>query len=132
MEGVRAAREGHAMPSPFPGMNPYLEQADVWTDFHDRFVPAVADALAAQVDPRYLVKLQEQLYIHELPAEGRRLAGRGDVSVAPAGSPGGPAAGTAALEDPEVDELLDVDAERIPYVEIRDRGNRELVTVVEV
>jgi hypothetical protein len=22
------------MPSPFPGMNPYLEQADVWDDFH--------------------------------------------------------------------------------------------------
>ena len=22
------------MPSPFPGMNPYLEQDDVWHDFH--------------------------------------------------------------------------------------------------
>ena len=27
------------MPSPFPGMNPYLEQPDVWHDFHQGFIP---------------------------------------------------------------------------------------------
>ena len=26
------------MPSPFPGMNPYLEQRDVWRDFHGTFL----------------------------------------------------------------------------------------------
>jgi uncharacterized protein DUF4058 len=37
------------MPSPFPGMNPYLEQEDVWSDFHNRFIPAAADAIGPQV-----------------------------------------------------------------------------------
>ena len=23
------------MPSPFPGMDPYLESPDIWPDFHD-------------------------------------------------------------------------------------------------
>ena len=30
------------MPSPFPGLNPYLEQEAVWHDFHERFCPAAA------------------------------------------------------------------------------------------
>lgn len=35
------------MPSPFPGMNPYLEQEDVWHDFHKRFLPAAAEMIGA-------------------------------------------------------------------------------------
>ena len=65
------------MPSPFPGMNPYLEQEDAWHDFHERFMPLAAERIAAQVDPRYIVKIDEHVYIHELSAEQRRFwAGR--------------------------------------------------------
>lgn len=44
------------MPSPFPGMNPYLEQSDAWEDFHHRFITHAADLLGEQVGPNYLVK----------------------------------------------------------------------------
>jgi hypothetical protein len=37
------------MPSPFPGMNPYLEQDDVWHDFQKRFIARAADTVAVQV-----------------------------------------------------------------------------------
>ena len=70
------------MPSPFPGMNPYLEQEDVWQDFHQSFIPLVRETLSEQVRPAYVVKVEEQLFIHELPPEGRRLLGRADVAVA--------------------------------------------------
>ena len=40
------------MPSPFPGMNPFLERDDAWPDFHHRLIDRMADALADQVDPR--------------------------------------------------------------------------------
>ena len=69
------------MPSPFPGMNPYLEQDTVWLDFHERFCAVVAELLTSQVRPYYIVKIDEQVYIHELPAESRNLLGRGDVAV---------------------------------------------------
>jgi hypothetical protein len=52
------------MPSPFPGMNPYLEQADTWDDFHANFVTQAQRALVAAVGPDYLVKLEVQLYLH--------------------------------------------------------------------
>jgi hypothetical protein len=64
------------MPSPFPGMNPYLEQDDVWQDFHNAMIPAVRDAIAPQVSPEYLVKIEQQIFIHEPPAEHRILVGR--------------------------------------------------------
>jgi hypothetical protein len=47
------------MRSPFPGMNPYLEQDDVWRDFHERFLPAAAEVIGAQVQPAYIVKIDE-------------------------------------------------------------------------
>jgi hypothetical protein len=42
------------MPSPFPGMNPYIERASVWHDFHKSWIPLAANLLNAQVLPRYL------------------------------------------------------------------------------
>jgi hypothetical protein len=45
------------MPSPFPGMNPYLEQEDAWRDFHEAFLPTAREALCPQVSPALLVKL---------------------------------------------------------------------------
>lgn len=87
------------MPSPFPGMNPYLEQERVWHDFHERFIPQCAAQLGAVVDSRYVVKIDEHVFIHELSAEERRVMGRADVAVAalmPASESGSPAAATSA------------------------------------
>jgi hypothetical protein len=93
------------MPSPFTGMNPYLEQDDVWQDFHDTFVPFVRDALATQVIPHYIVKMEAHPFIHEPAAEQRFLIGSGDVGV---------------------------DIEKHLFLEIRDRMNRDLVAVIEM
>jgi Protein of unknown function (DUF4058) len=120
------------MPSPFPGMNPYLEQPDAWSDFHLAFVPALRNELVAQLFPRYLVKLEERLYVHELPESDRRYFGRSDVSVAaPLDTTN--SSGLATIAAPFHGRLADaVDFEKVPYIEIRDRTGRELVTVIEL
>ena len=46
------------MPSPFPGMNPFLENPDVWSTFHTRMLAEMADRLSAQVRPDYLVHME--------------------------------------------------------------------------
>jgi hypothetical protein len=112
-------------------MNPYLEQADVWTDFHARFLPAIADALRAQLDPRYIVKIEAQLYVHEPPAP-KRFLGRADVSAAAAKGKRPKAAAAAVLEPPAEVELGDVDIERLSRVEIRDRAKRQLICALEL
>jgi hypothetical protein len=82
------------MPSPFPGMNPYLEQDDVWHDFHEAFLPKVRAQITAQLPGHYIVKIDEHVYIHEPSAA--------------------------------------VDVEGVSFLEIRDRRDRRLVTVIEL
>jgi Protein of unknown function (DUF4058) len=120
------------MPSPFPGMNPYLEQDEVWHDFHERFLPAAAEALGAQVQPDYIVKIDEHVYVHELPAETRRLLGRVDLGVTPARPPGESTQGVGLLNVPAWVRLPAVDVESESFLEIRDRRSRELVCLIEL
>lgn len=69
------------MPSPFPGMNPYLEQPSVWEDFHMAFATEIRESLSAQVRPSFFVKLEERVFIHEPSSEERRkLHGKPDVA----------------------------------------------------
>ncbi len=121
------------MPSPFPGMNPYLEQERAWNDFHESFMPAARDAIAAQVRPHFIAKINEHLFIHELPEDSRRFIGRADVGVTrPPFAPAEEGATAAVIEAPATVRLLSVDVERLSFIEIRDRDSWELVTVVEL
>jgi hypothetical protein len=120
------------MPSPFPGMNPYLEQDDVWHDFHEKALPAIAEQLVRQVVPAYIVKIDEHIYVHELPPEPRRWLGRPDVLLATEPASASARIGMGLLEAPAQVRLPAQDVERLAFVEIRDRKSRELITVVEL
>src|SRR4051794_30442956 len=117
------------MPSPFPGMNPHLEQEGVWHDFHQSFIPAAREFLLPQLRPRYLVKVEVHLYIHELPAEQRRLVGRADVAVtrplAGAGTSAASSTAGGATSAPAYATVpMAVDEERDAYLEIIDGKTR--------
>jgi len=83
-------------------MNPYIEQEEVWHDFHERACPLVAEMLTAQVRPHYIVKIDEHIYIHELPNAPRKLVGRSDVEVARLRENGGARGATGVLEAPSI------------------------------
>jgi hypothetical protein len=120
------------MPSPFPGMNPYLEDADVWQDFHQSFIPLLRQLLSEQVRPKYLVKIEEQIFIHEVLENQRYLAGRGDMTVS-RGNAKSTDTALVLLEAPAIGRVpLSLDVERHAFLEIRDRANRQLVTVLEL
>lgn len=50
------------MPSPFPGMDPYLEQPAFWSSFHSRLMVAIADAIEPQLSPEYYVEVETRTY----------------------------------------------------------------------
>ena len=120
------------MPSPFPGMNPYLEQEVLWHDFREKFLPAAAAYLTAQILPRYIVLIDENVYLHDLPVETPRLIGRPDLSVAHRPVRGEVASATGLLEAPAQVLLPEFDVEGESFLEIRDRQGRHLVAVVEL
>ena len=68
------------MPSPFPGMDPYLEQPTFWSSFHSRLIVALADALAPQLRPRYYVEVETRTYT-DTPDGGELLVGIPDAVV---------------------------------------------------
>jgi hypothetical protein len=109
------------MPSPFPGMNPYLEQNDVWEDFR-RFLVFLAGDLESHVGPNYLVKIEARLYLRELGEQERRCFGKADVGVSEVsdtGARGTLGAATATMTAPLVLplELPRVESEREPFLE---------------
>jgi hypothetical protein len=112
-------------------MNPYLEQEDAWHDFHERAISLAAELLGAQVLPRYFVKIDEHVYIHELDEESRRFVGRADLAVVRPGA-GDRRTATGLLEAPAFVWQPAVDVERLSYLEIRDRHNRQLITAIEL
>jgi hypothetical protein len=113
-------------------MNPYLEQEVLWHDFHKRFLPAAAAHLTAQLLPRYIVLIDENVYLHDLTESGARPIGRPDLSVTSHSPRGQSASATGLLEAPAHVLLPDYDVESESFLEIRDRQERQLVTVVEL
>lgn len=71
-----------AMPSPFPGMDPYLEHPARWPNVHNSLISAMRDALIQVLRPRYWVSLEERTYI-AAQAPGAFL-GRPDMTITPA------------------------------------------------
>ena len=50
------------MPSPFPGMDPYIEAPDVWSDFHGGLANEIRTALNRQLRPRYVARMTPYYY----------------------------------------------------------------------
>lgn len=45
------------MPSPFPGMDPYIEGPGIWQDFHSDFAAEIRTALNRTIRPRYIAAI---------------------------------------------------------------------------
>jgi hypothetical protein len=99
-------------------MDPYLEQADVWPGFHSQALTAIVAQLVPQVTPLYVVQMEEQLFIHELPAEQRRYLGRGNIAVETGQWPSPSIQTTSGVLTAPVEVRLPaVDIERQRYIE---------------
>src|SRR5215470_17768433 len=120
------------MPSPFPGMDPYLEGA-LWTTVHFSLSAEIVRQLAPKLRPRYLV-LPAERFVMETPESVAITTADiyPDVSVAEARSGTVAAQGTTIAAAPL--ELATVIPTPIPHVtiEIRDTAHRQLVTAIEM
>ncbi len=45
------------MPSSFPGMDPYIEHPEIWSDFHGALAVEIRGQLNSSIRPRYVVRL---------------------------------------------------------------------------
>ena len=128
------------MPSPFPGMDPYLEGPE-WRSVHAQLAGQIGLQLVPQLRPKYIVR-PEKVYILTAPDPDRSRERRSpDVSVrrsdtaTPAMvSAGGGAGGTAVLGRPSSLHLRFAEVEEVPQVTVNiyDVADRTLVVAIEV
>lgn len=120
------------MPSPFPGMDPYLEDPVEWPDVHVRLMVAMSRQLAPKVSPSFYVRVEQRVWIVDPEAGERRLLVP-DVFLARQGTapPQLPTA-TAMIEAPVLVTVLEELEAREHYIEIYDSRSREVVATIEV
>ncbi len=122
------------MRSPFPGMNPYLENAFIWPDVHLALTAAIRDTLAPQLAPRYYVAVEQRTYIAAVDPD--TFIGRSDVAVI--GAPREPVEPTlastpvAVLEHAITVELPIPDRIQERYLEIRETATHKVITTIEI
>jgi Protein of unknown function (DUF4058) len=118
------------MPSPFPGMNPYLESPEVWEMFHTHFIVEAHRRLAEAVQPQYEVQTESRLYIHEPSAEERRFFARADLSIT---GPERDSNSDVATIAPSANSISTVmETTKIRFLTIRGRADANVVTVIEL
>jgi hypothetical protein len=119
------------MPSPFPGMDPYLEDPWIWPDFHLTFAVALRTELNRRLPSGYVALVDRYVWVQEPETEERKRLGKPDVFLTgESQSTGAPAA--AVVATPVEIILPSLTDKGIPYVKMVDRTNRRLVTVIEL
>ncbi len=71
------------MASPFPGMDPYLEDPDIWSGVHASILAAIFEQLGTLLRPKYAVRFEARRLeaLDGEPRRHRRLIDLGDQSV---------------------------------------------------
>ncbi|MCB0255853.1 MAG: DUF4058 family protein [Anaerolineae bacterium] len=129
--------------SPFPGMDPYLENPDIWPDFHDRLAAAMSSVLNTALPDHYYARLQSRPELGIVMHQGRARRINPDVTVVRTEMREARAlyetGGAAVLElprtqvSPAVEFRLPDDMFRHPFVEIRSStGGHKLVTLIGI
>jgi hypothetical protein len=118
------------MPGPFPGMDPYIEDAELWRGAHHWFISAASEQLQPRLNPRgYYVDVESRVWMEE-----PERAVYPDVVLRQAPERERPenVEGVGALIADEPVRLLSLETEvREDYLQIYAMQNRRLVTGIE-
>lgn len=123
------------MPSPFPGMDPYLESPAIFPDLHDRLITNLSEALQAGLPAPYFAAIGDRVWVEvserEIGPDVKVLRGHEDQRIE--GPPAGRAAVATARRIEPIVVTVPQDERREPFLEIYSRLEGErLVTAIEV
>jgi uncharacterized protein DUF4058 len=121
------------MPSPFPGMDPWIEDPEIWSDFHGDLAAEIRASLNGVISPRYVARLVPRVTYEEVDV-ARVRAIRPDVEVWRSGEPGerSPRSGGTALRAP-AESTIPLEVPLLLYgIEVRQTATMQLVTAIEI
>lgn len=123
------------MPSPFPGMNPYLEDSAYWSSVHHWLITEIARLLNQQLAPKYVVAVEVRIY--ETSGEKSTVIGIPDHIIAKSAetsikSPESNLAVAIPSTQPLTIELSLTETIKQGYLEVRRVGTGEVITAIEI
>lgn len=127
------------MPSPFPGMDPFLENPAYWPDFHYTFINYWREAIADALPSHYEATLGERVYLIEQDPYAQKL---GSPDIAVLGRPDNTPGDRVQLSGAATLEAATLEAVTIPlpilegptetFIEILHHEDHSLVTALEL
>lgn len=122
------------MPSPFPGMNPYLEHPEIWPGVHHWLIVELARFLSPQLRPKYRVAVEVRMY--ETIGEQSLLVGIPDLTVKRSQDTAKQSITNVAVAQfptqPQKVEVPVPETIKQGYLEVREVTTREVVTAIEI
>ncbi|GAC1401605.1 MAG: hypothetical protein NVSMB65_19040 [Chloroflexota bacterium] len=115
------------MHSPFPGMDPYLEEPGGWGGVHDALIALLREQLNRRLGPRYIADGDTRVYIVS-PDDQRWVFP--DIYVIETPTPMAQSVGRGAIAAPVRVSLTTPATVSQPYILIRDRASRQVVTII--
>ncbi len=119
------------MPSPFPGMDPYIESSGIWGDFHGSVIPALRAQLNARLPRQYVASIELYVWFHE-PEVGKRRQREPDLYIVERSRRGSGAAVATAPAAPAEIRLPVTERRKRKLIHITDVHSRRVVTAIEI
>jgi Protein of unknown function (DUF4058) len=111
----------------FPGMNPYLEDPEIWVELHSWLIVQLARSLNPQLTPKYRAAVEKRIYTDTV------LVGIPDVSVfVKSRTQLDVASATLTADNPQRVSVPMIEEVQESYLEIREVATGQVVTVIEL
>ena len=122
------------MRCPFPGMDPYLQKYQFWSNFTPRFLVNITNSLNSRLLPRYETRIEEYVVVTHEDVRLHRMRPDVTISATLDWTPGSSSLSATALPDVAVAELEypDLDPLTQRCLKVIERKSQRVVTVMEV
>jgi hypothetical protein len=120
------------MPSPFPGMDPFIEASGLWGDFHGGMLAAIRAELNQRLPRGYAATIDLYVWTPERKTVRRRRRVEPDVYVREEKRGPLQSTGTTTIAAPNTILLPAVERRKRRSVKIMDVRTRQVITVIEL
>jgi len=120
------------MPSPFPGMDPWLERPTLWPDVHDSLILALRKVLTPLLRPRYYVAVQQRTVVAVVASEFDPMIPDIAVVKSNISFPSVAESTSIFLDEPFVVEVPEPEMITEDYLEVVDAADDKVVTIIEI
>ena len=122
------------MPSPFPGMDSYLEDPALWPGLQQRLITYMSDSLNPAIRPAYNARIGERLYVVQAQRDiypDVTLVHRPGEQPAALDAPDLAVESVAEAVTPYI-VTIPLTEQREPFIEIVHSASGDVVTVIEI